>query len=108
MTIPDNGSPEKKFVFLVRDPRDRLISFYYSFSRSHVIPVTGEMRESIQAQRKAILLKTPDEDAKNRMIPFVLNIIDLYHSKLPPETTRVYRYEDVIFRKEEWLLHSYF
>ena len=94
---------QSRNVFLVRDPRDRLISFYYSLSRSHVLPVTGELRDTIQTQREAAKFRTPDEDAKIRMIPFVLNILDLYHSKLPPETTRIYRYEDVIFRKEEWL-----
>ena len=90
-------------VFWVRDPRDRLISFYFSFARSHVLPEAGELRETIQNQRKSLKLRTPDDDAKKRMIPFVIDILDLYHTKLPPENTRIYRYEDVIFKKKEWL-----
>ena len=89
-------------IFLVRDPRDRLVSLYFSLAYSHELPATGSERQIILHGREEALGSRLDEAA----IQYVKWIKDpwwLYHRNLPGATTRIYRYEDVIFRKAEWL-----
>jgi uncharacterized protein YukE len=45
---------DKIAVFVIRDPRDILVSAYYSFGYSHVFSVVKEIREQQQQQRNAI------------------------------------------------------
>lgn len=90
------GSP---CVLLVRDPRDMLVSMYYSVSKSHVLP------------RKNLLLRRKRQEAAAMGIDeFVLdkagqylNHFHRYQKKLPTDTLSTYRYEDVIYEKEAWL-----
>ena len=89
-------------IVLVRDPRDRLVSQYFSFGRSHRPPKKGASSEMFLASREDAVSKTIDEYAISK-ITWIDHNWNLYHKRLSPATTRVYRYEDIIFRKEEWL-----
>ena len=93
-------SPYKK-IFLVRDPRDILVSFYYSVLKSHTIPKEGVASENLIKARER--LQTMDiNDYTLRQAPQLLqrmNNIQL----VGHENIKLYRYEDVIFNKKEWI-----
>lgn len=92
----------RKTIMLVRDPRDMLVSMYFSMRFSHVEPGPGAYRDLFLAQRNA-LADTPIEhfvvdhaQDLNAAIESMLNL--LRHSNI-----RLYRYEDVIYRKLDWI-----
>lgn len=92
-----------KSVLLVRDPRDRLVSQFFSFGRSHALPEHGASLDIFNASRETANRLSIQEYALNQAEWITTNWHD-YHAHLNPLTTRVYRYEDVIFRKHEWLV----
>ena len=86
-------------ILLVRDPRDMLVSMYYSVSRSHVVP---KKHLSFMKRRREAALLTVDEFALGKSLEYVRNF-EKYQHKLPAKTLTTYRYEDVIYEKEKWL-----
>ncbi|MBE9550245.1 MAG: sulfotransferase domain-containing protein [Proteobacteria bacterium] len=86
-------------VLLVRDPRDMLVSMYYSVVKSHVIP---EKNKNFLRSRHAAEQMSVDEFVLNKSALYVNNF-KKYRRKLPAETLTTYRYEDVIYEKEVWL-----
>lgn len=86
-------------ILLVRDPRDMLVSMYYSVSRSHVVP---KKHLNFMKRRHEAARMTVDEFALKKSVEYVRNFRK-YKQKLPAETLTTYRYEDVIYEKEEWL-----
>lgn len=91
-----------KNILLVRDPRDRLISYYFSITRSHVMPSKGDLKNRLRAKREESSKLSVDRMVTN-LQPKFSALQNIYHCKLRPHNTRIYRYEDVIYRKEEWL-----
>lgn len=95
-----------KNIFLVRDPRDRLVSSYFSIAHSHSIPAQGSLKGVMEAGRKSAIdlgnvndwLRTFPKEFSSFLVS-----MDTFHETLPAESTRIYRYEDIIFRKEEFL-----
>jgi len=92
-----------KSILLVRDPRDMLVSLYFSMRYSHPEPgknANGEEVEMIgrrYAQEKEIDL-------------FVLDVMTWYQSQfsryqqaLKNENMHLFRYEDVVYDKEKWV-----
>ena len=86
-------------VLLVRDPRDMLVSMYYSVTKSHVMP-KGNFN-FIKRRWKANRM-TVDEFVMKKADEYMRSF-QIYRQKLPTETLTVYRYEDVIYEKEAWL-----
>ena len=94
-----------KAILLVRDPRDMLVSHYFSTRSSHPEP----------GRRLATSMKNmPRRDkAKSLSVDeYVVDLANFYGRVLRryiqvlgenPQTFRVYRYEDVIFNKHEWI-----
>ncbi len=86
-------------ILLVRDPRDMLVSLYYSVAKSHVVP-----------RKNVGLLESRQKTASMSVDDFVLRRARLYldnfhkyQQKLPVDTLTTYRYEDVIYAKQAWL-----
>ncbi len=52
---------DKIAIFLIRDPRDILVSSYYSFARTHSLSVNKEIREKQEAHRQILQTQTIDE-----------------------------------------------
>lgn len=86
-------------LLLVRDPRDMLVSMYFSVARSHVIP---KRHERLKRERAKAASLTIDEFVLSRASIFS-RIHAVYQKKLPLERIKVYRYEDVVFEKRAWL-----
>ena len=86
-------------ILLTRDPRDMLVSMYYSVSRSHVIP---KNHQKFMKNRHEATRMTVDEFVLKKSVEYARNF-QKYKQKLPTETLTTYRYEDVIYEKEKWL-----
>ncbi len=86
-------------ILLVRDPRDMLVSMYYSVAKSHVV-----LRNNLEflKRRRETAGMSVDEFALRKAHMYVHNF-NKYQQKLPLDTLTTYRYEDVIYAKEAWL-----
>lgn len=86
-------------ILLTRDPRDMLVSLYYSVLKSHVIP---EGLVSFKKSRKQAGELDINQFVTIRAKSFARQL-KRYQKKLSDSALTVYRYEDVIYKKEKWL-----
>jgi hypothetical protein len=93
-------------ILLVRDPRDALVSEYFSIAFSHGLPdeAAGEggAREEFLALREQTLashIETVVLERAGILCETFLEYAEAHADKL----TRTYRYEDVILDKRPWL-----
>ena len=94
-----------KKVLLVRDPRDALVSEYFSNAYSHSIPKATEgtgARENLLAQREIALATPIDEYVASRARMMARTMAE-YEPVLSDPRTLVLRYEDIIFAKERMI-----
>lgn len=96
-----NLSDHKK-ILLVRDPRDMVVSYFFSAAGSHVLPQNGPARDALLAERVTAKNADIQEYCVNKASMFIREF-ESYEGILNNENTKVYRYEDVIFKKREWL-----
>lgn len=96
-----NDSPK---VLLVRDPRDALVSEYFSNAYSHKLPGQGDMRDFMIQQREQAL--------KDSVASYVLNrakdmrrTIQMYRPFYDLPLMKIYRYEQAIMDKR-WFLRD--
>ena len=100
--LPDFASG--RTVFLVRDPRDMLVSVYFSRGFSHRPPGKAfdeTLLRDFEARRQNVIDTPIDEYALSHAQEF----IDLYQKtweQLSKINHRIWRYEDVIFEKKQW------
>ncbi|MGK7294232.1 MAG: sulfotransferase domain-containing protein [Candidatus Wenzhouxiangella sp. M2_3B_020] len=89
-------------VILVRDPRDVMVSAYFSFmpGGSHVLPKKNT--EIFAAVRDKSAGLTIDEYAR-KFIHHHCRKLELYRRVLPDSTTKILKYEDVYFEKGRYL-----
>lgn len=102
--IEEIPSLEKfKVVLVVRDPRDILVSDYYSIAYSHAIP-DGEKKEVYLSRREKALASTLDEYALHNA-PRLQLVFEKYAMHLFPVCPGVHvaRYEDMVENFPEWL-----
>ena len=88
-------------ILLIRDPRDMMTSLYFSQAKSHKIPEVGLERENSLRKREMIASMNINDWACQNHETFIKLFKSYAHGL--PDTTRIYRYEDVIFRKMDWL-----
>ena len=88
-------------IFLIRDPRDMVVSRYYSTKISHPI-ASGELGEKMKELRERVASMGVDEYCL-----WYSNIISFqftdYAKNIFDANLKVCRYEDVIFEKRKWL-----
>ena len=91
--------PGRKKIILLRDPRDILVSLYYSFKYSHHIPDQNTYIKNIH-----LLLQNLDIDE------FVIQQkndikmeLDSYYEIDKLDSVKLFRYEDVILSKKQWI-----
>jgi Sulfotransferase domain len=102
--IPILNAADK--ILLVRDPRDMLVSHYYSMRDSH--PEPGRRADSKNGSPSAM---APRAMARSSTVDeYVLNIAPHYRTylrnyfpicKMP--NTKLYKYEDIIYDKVSWI-----
>ena len=92
-----------KVVLVVRDPRDILVSDYYSIGYSHAIP-EGEKKELYLSRRESALASNLDEYVLNNAEK-LRSIFEKYEQHLFPNCAQVHvaRYEDMVEDFACWL-----
>lgn len=91
-------------VFLARDPRDALTSLYYSVAYSHRPPGTtagDALLRGFEARRTRALGQAID-DFVLQEAPARAHLIEETLCHMPSH--RMYRYEEVIFSKQAWVV----
>ncbi len=91
-------------VLMVRDPRDALVSEYFSNAHSHSVPAEGEARDYLLAEREKALRASIAEYVMKRA-PDLRRTLRQYHGFLDQPGLRLYRYEDAILQKR-WFLQD--
>jgi hypothetical protein len=95
-TVDPDFIRDKIALFLVRDPRDILVSSYYSFGFTHAFSKVDEIREEQEAARKMIREQTLDEyvlqaaESQNNFFNTLYNLSNACKRSV------ILRYEDMI------------
>ena len=91
-----SGAPA---IWLTRDPRDMLVSQYYSVITSHVIPEGLVFFKQNRLEARKIDI---NQYAIEKAMVFARQF-RRYQTMLADSDLTVYRYEDVIYDKKKWL-----
>ncbi|BFM20133.1 hypothetical protein R50076_11820 [Gilvimarinus japonicus] len=86
-------------IWLTRDPRDMLVSLYFSIAKSHAVKKGDTARLQ---ERESVNAMDIDSFVLSRAKSY-MNNFNAYKSKLPKSATKVIRYEDVIYDKPDLL-----
>lgn len=88
-------------IVIVRDPKDMLVSDYFSMAYSHPVP-GGNAKNRFMRLRDS--LQEADINAAIReRLPNFIERIQTFRSVLPLNNLKVYQYEDIIFEKQQWI-----
>jgi len=99
----DKFNSSKK-VFMIRDPRDIVVSYYYSMRKSHTLPEKGKSRESIIEFRKETESIDVDIFVQSGMAGPILRNIQRFSDFYDREDAVFYKYEEIIFDKRNWVM----
>ncbi|MDJ0728372.1 MAG: sulfotransferase domain-containing protein [Crocosphaera sp.] len=94
----------RKKILLVRDPRDILVSHFFSVASSHILPKYGNAREMLLSSRQEALRLTIDEYVIDKASIFLRNWNNYHRYLTFNQDLKLFRYEDVIFNKEQWII----
>jgi hypothetical protein len=97
--------PTGKAAVLLRDPRDILVSLYFSEVKSHTLPESGIIREQMLKRRESMVGEDINDWAIKRAQSQIKGIhgwADWLESQ-NQDRVKVFRYEQVIFNKLDWL-----
>ncbi|HEV8691929.1 MAG TPA: sulfotransferase domain-containing protein [Ideonella sp.] len=90
-------------ILMVRDPRDALVSEYFSNAYSHSLPAGGKGLEGMQKLRQEALASSLQAYVLERAQELSRTMME-YAPLVQAPNTRVFRYEDVILHKRELLV----
>lgn len=87
-------------VLLIRDPRDCVVSAYYSFRKSHVVLSESDTdaAQQVLRERRIHQQTSIDDYARSEMHRFVEELT--HYAYFAHENLKVFRYEEVVFAKE--------
>lgn len=100
--LPPKALRNRPAVLLVRDPRDALTSMYFSMAFSHPAPGGDVARLKFLQRRDEIRAMGLDAFVLNEL-PHFESLMDRMLFYVGGMNFRLYRYEDIIYRKREWL-----
>jgi len=104
MLLAPNNLAHKKVIFWIRDPRDILVSMYYSFGFTHTLSPNPEIKQYQLRRRQHIKQLTIDEYAI-RTAPELktkFERIRALFDSLPAKARIVLKYEDMIDHYEQF------
>ncbi|MBE9527531.1 MAG: sulfotransferase domain-containing protein [Proteobacteria bacterium] len=99
--IPDLNRHKK--ILLIRNPLDVMVSMYFSRKSSHIIPDKGKLKTRWLKMRKEALELSIDEFVRKKN-QIYLNKLLSYKNMLNQENLLIFRYEDIIYSKKDFLL----
>lgn len=103
LLYPDLEIREKKFVLLVRDPRDALVSQFFSFGGKHLSHAMPKKNADVFLDK---IQKTADLDIDEYVLemagPHLRKMTD-YRDRLDFDKGLLRRYEDIYYDKETFL-----
>lgn len=94
-------------IVLVRDPRDAVVSQYFSLSQSHPMPgkdADDKLFKHMEEQRKATLGSDINEFALREVGSFVKKLETYSEILKTHPKARLFQYEEVIYMKKKWLM----
>ncbi len=89
---------DPNFVLMIRDPRDALVSLYYSDAKSHPLPKEGELRKKFLEKREQL----KHEDIDRYVLRQAPHFLRHFYRTLQITTlsnATIIRYEDIIYDK---------
>ncbi len=89
-----------KKILLIRDPRDIVVSHYFSMKKSHTVP-QGEVGQKLLELRDELAHIEVDEYVLKKA-PGFRNILKTY-GIIEDNNFKLFRYEDIIFNKQQWV-----
>ena len=89
-------------ILLVRDPRDALVSEYYSNAFSHSLPTGGTGASIIERERERALHSEVADYALER-VDYLNRTVSGYRRLIGDTSVLVLKYEDVVFDKAAWI-----
>ncbi len=92
-------------ILLVRDPRDMLVSKFYSLKFSHLFPKEGTEQFSSLVEMERSYTNLSIDDFCISDVSIYRDIYDRYYELLGDENVKVIRYEDIIFEKLKFADH---
>lgn len=87
-------------IFLIRDPRDALVSEYFSNAFSHSIPAAGNAKDLMQKSREQAQTSAVNEYVLT-MAKQLKRVLNDYKQIKLDRNCKIFRYEDVIFDKAQ-------
>ena len=90
-------------ILIVRDPRDMLVSLYYSVKFSHPAPGAKSGSDSAEMPGRAAAQNADIDTYVISQIADFQQRLKRYAAVANEPGMRVYRYEDVIYKKREWV-----
>ncbi|MFC0160196.1 sulfotransferase domain-containing protein [Mameliella alba] len=94
-------------IVLVRDPRDAVVSQYFSLSQSHPMPgkdADDKLYRHMEEQRKKTLGSDINEFALREVGSFVKKL-ETYSELLKTHPkARLFQYEEIIYMKKKWIM----
>jgi hypothetical protein len=90
-------------ALLVRDPRDALVSEFFSNAFSHSLPEAGEARDKMLALRREAQAQSIEAFVLARA-PQLARTLTEYLPYLNDPGWRLFHYEDVILDKRRWMM----
>jgi hypothetical protein len=104
---PNNLFRTSPKLLLIRDPRDALVSEFFTNAYSHQVPPpdsdSDEVKRNMEKQREQALQSEIDAWVVSRAAGMGRTMI-LYKSIAALPSTRIIKYEDFIFRKRDLIL----
>lgn len=96
-----------RVVLMLRDPRDVLVSNYYSMAYSHVLPAEGSSRREAFVQRRIRAQQTPLDDFVRERSAWVKSVYERYDNLLikryPADCYYYTTYEAMVTDYAKWL-----
>ena len=97
---------ECPLVVLIRDPRDAVVSQYYSLAKSHPLPGIGldkSLRGHMLKKREEVAGTDIDEFCLKNIGGFVKKIRTYQELIKTHPNVKLFQYEEVIYMKKKWI-----
>lgn len=97
--LPANLMQRSRRILLIRDPRDMLVSLFFSLSQSHPIPDEGTLSQRLERQRRETLEMGIERYVIGPASDWLLGALRSFADRVQGDGCLLIRYEDAIFSK---------